>query len=168
MGQKKLRHSLAQAIFALFAANPRLLVPAEWHICVIRVRAIHPYRSRMQLVRNLDCASDIPRKYRGGQAIQRVVRLAQYVFFILKLDDDANWPENLFLDDAHVWPSVREDSRLDPEALRSMPLASKVNLSALLLARIDVTHNALHHLLSAIVNYPKRRVRRTSNWIWDT
>lgn len=156
--RKKQRHPLAQAIFALLATNPGLLVPTKWHVRVKRVGAIDPYRTRMQPVRNLERARDILRKYRGSQTVQRVVRLAQYVVFVLKLDDDANRPENLLLDDAHVWPSVGKDSRLDPVTLRSMLLASEVNFGALLLARIDVTHNALHYLPSATVKYPKRGI----------
>jgi hypothetical protein len=38
-----------------------------------------------------------------------------------------------------------------------MSLASKVNLGALLLARTDIAHNALHYLPSAIVKYPRER-----------
>jgi len=156
VAQQKQRHPLAQAIFALLAANPGLLVSTEWHVRVERVRAIDPYRTRMQLVRNLERARDILRKYSGGQTVQRVVCLSQYVVFVLKLDDDANWPENLLLDDAHVWPSVGEDSRLDPVTLFSMPLASKVNLGTFLLTRINVTHNALHYSPSVMIKYPKR------------
>jgi len=52
----------------------------------------------VQLVRNLEHACDILCKYRGSQTVQRVVRLAQYVVFVLELDDEANWPENLLFD----------------------------------------------------------------------
>ena len=94
-------------------------------------------------MRKLDPARDILREYGGGQTVQGVVRLAQRVGLVLKLDDDANWPEDLLLDDAHVWLSVGIDRWLDPVALRSMSLASKAHLGALLLARINVTHDAL-------------------------
>jgi len=104
----------------------------------------------------LEPARDIFRKYCGCQTVQGVVRLVQHVALIFKLDDDANWPENLFLDDAHVWPRLCEDGRLDPVALRAMSFASEVNLGALLLARINVTHNALHHLPSAIIKIVPR------------
>jgi hypothetical protein len=146
---RKQRHPLAQAVFALLATNPGLLVSTEWHVRVKRVRAIDPYRTRMQLVCNLECARDILRKNRGSQTVQRVVRLAQYVGFVLKLDYNANRPENLLLDNAHVWPSVGENSRLDPVTLCSMSPTSKVDLGALLLARIDVAHDALHYFPSA-------------------
>ena len=168
MATQKQKHSLAQAIFALLAANPGLLVPAKWHVRVIRIRAIDPYRARMQLVRNLDGARDILRKYRGSQTIQRVVRLAQYVVFVLKPDDDANRPENLLLDNAHVWPRLSKDGRLDPEALRAMSLAPEVNLGALLLTRVDITHDALHYLPISNSKISKEGDTRTSNWIWDT
>jgi len=137
----------------------RLLVPTKWHVLVKRVRAIDPYRTCMQLVCNLKRACDIRREHRGGQTVQRVVRLAHHVVLVLKLDDDTNRPKNLFLDDAHVWPRFGKDGRLDPVALLAMSLASEVNLSALLLARVDVTHDALHGLPSAtiLVKYPGKR-----------
>jgi hypothetical protein len=47
-------------------------------------------------------------------------------------------------------------------------LASNVNFGALLLARIDVTHDALHYSQSATVKRDAQKERRTSNWIWET
>jgi hypothetical protein len=148
---RKRRHVLVQGVFTQLAPDARLLVPTERHVRVQRVRAVDPHRTCMQQVRKLDCARDIPRKHRRCQTVQAVVCLAQHVFLVLKLDDHANWPEDLLLDDAHVWPRVGKDGWLDPVALRAMSLASKVNLGALLLSRIDITHDALQYLPSEIV-----------------
>jgi hypothetical protein len=155
--QETERSSLVQSIFTQLAADSRLLVPTKWHVLVQRIRAIDPYRTCMQLVCDLERARDIRREYSGGQTVQRVVRLAHHVVLVLKLDDDTNRPKNLFLDNAHVWPRLGKDGRLDPVALRAMSLASEVNLSALLLARVDITHDALSYLPSATVKCPRRR-----------
>ena len=138
------RHLLVQGVFTQLAPDSRLLESTEWHTRVQQVRAIDPRRTRMQRMRKLNPPRDILREYRGCQTVQAVVCLAQHVFLVLKLDDHANWSEDLFLDDAHVWPRVGKNGWLNPVAFRAMSLASKVNLSALLLARIDITHDTLH------------------------
>jgi hypothetical protein len=150
-------HSLVQSIFAQLATDARLLVPTKWHVLVQRIRAIDPYRTCMQLVCNLERARDIRREHCGGQTVQRVVRLAHHVVLVLKFDDNTNRPKNFFLDYAHVWPRLGKDGRLDPVTLRAMSLASEVNLSALLLARVDITHDALHCLPSATVKCARKR-----------
>ena len=123
-----------------------------------QVRTIDPHRTRMQRMRKLDPPSDILREYRGGQTVQGVVCLAQHIFLVLKLNDDANWPEDLLLDDAHVWSRVGKDGWLNPVALRAMSLASKVNLGTLFLSRIDVTHDTLHILSVNVMTQEERKV----------
>ena len=112
----------------------------------------------MQRVRKLDPPRDILCEYRGGQTVQAVVCLAQHIFLVLKLDYHANWPEDLLLDDAHVWSRVGKDSWLDPVALRAMSLASKVNPGALLLSRLDVTHDTLHVSSVNVMTQEERKV----------
>src|SRR5216683_4661408 len=102
----------------------------------------------MQLVGDLNPARDVIREHRRRQPVKRVVRLAQDVVLVLELDDCTHGPETLLLDDLHVRPRVREDRWLDPIALRSVSLASEVHRCALLYARINVTHDALHSSLS--------------------
>ena len=147
-GRRNRRHSLVQSILAQLATDARLLVPTKWHVLVERIRAIDPYRTCTQLVCNLERARDIRREYRSGQTVQRVIRLAHHVVLVLELDDNTNRPKNLFLDDAHVWLRLGKDGRLDPIAFRAMSLASEVNLSALLLARVNITHDTLYFLPS--------------------
>src|SRR5712671_3957096 len=143
-----MKDSLLQGIFSALAPDSGLLVPTERHIWVERVHAIDPGRTGLQFVRDPNPARDVLGEYRGGKAVQGVIRLTDDILLIVKLDDHANWPENLLLDNAHVRPCVGEDGWLDPVALCAVLLASKVHLCALLLARVDVIHDALPKLPS--------------------
>ena len=152
------RHLLVQGVFTQFTPDARLLESTKWHARVQQVRTIDPGRTRMQRMRKLDPPGDILREYRGGQTVQAVVCLAQHIFFVLKLNDHADWTEDLLLDDAHVWPRVGKDGWLNPVALCAMSLASKVNPGALLLSRIDVTHDTLHVSSVNVMTQKERKV----------
>ena len=135
--------SPVQRVLAQLASNTRLFVPSERHIRVQRVHAVDPRSTRMQLVRDLNPARDVLREHRRRQSVKRVVRLTQHIFLVLKLDNRANWPENLLLDNAHLRPRVREDRWLDPVSFCPVLLSSEVHRCTLLFARIDVIHDAL-------------------------
>ena len=141
--KKKNEDSQVQRVLAALASDSRLLVPPERHIRMQRIYAVDPGRAGVQPVRKGDPARDVLREHRRREPVQRVVRLPQHVLLVLKLDHHAHRPENLLLDDPHVGARVREDRRLDPVSLRSVPFASEVHLCALLFAGVDVAHDAL-------------------------
>lgn len=130
-----------------------------------RVDAIDPHRAGLQIVRKLDPARDVICEHGGHEAVQCVHRLSQHVLLVFELDDHADGPEYLLLDDAHARAGVREDGQLDPVALVSVTLAAQVHRRAFFLARIDVLHDALStqfHRYSQNIRGPIER--RTSNW----
>ena len=94
-------------------------------------------------MRKLRRLCDVVGEHGGCEAVKGVVRLPQDILLVFELDDDANRPEYLFLDDTHVWAGVREDGRFDPIALSPVALTAEVHRRAIFLARIDVIHDSL-------------------------
>ena len=151
------KNPLGQRVLATLASNARLFKPSKRHVRVQRIHAIDPRSTRMQFMRDIDPACDVLREHRRRQPVKGVIRLTQHVCLVLKLDEHANWPENLLLDNAHVGPRVREDRWLDPIAFCPMSLSSDVHRRALLFARINVTHDALQVLaLSEFIDEVRR------------
>ena len=65
------------------------------------------------------------------------------VVVVGELDDDADRPEDLLLDDLHVGLRLGEDGGLDEVALGTPPVTAEVDRGAGLLARVDVAHDTL-------------------------
>ena len=103
----------------------------------------------------LDRLRDIPGEHGCREAVERVVGLSKGIVLMLEFDNDADWPEYLFLDDAHVRAGVGEDSRLDPEALSAMALTAEVHRRAVFLARIDIVHDALSN---SVIKVTERQI----------
>lgn len=68
---------------------------------------------------------------------------ANRILLILELLDRADRSEDLLLDDLHVLIDVGEDSRLDVVALVAETLATGDHLGTVLLAGLDVAHDAV-------------------------
>ena len=75
----------------------------------------------------------------------RIVGLSDDVFFVMELDDNTDGSENLLPDNLHVGLGVGEDGGLDKVTLIPEPGSSKVDGRALLLARVDVSHDTLQN-----------------------
>ena len=132
-----------QRVLAELTADTRLLEAAERYLRVKLVDTVDPGGTGVQPVCDLDRALDVLSEDSGGETVHRVVRLVDDVLLVLELDHDADRAEDLLADDAHVWLAVGEDRRLDPVALGTVTVATGSERRTLILARLDVLHDAL-------------------------
>jgi hypothetical protein len=72
----------------------------------------------------------------------------QRTLLCVERNDDANGPEDLLADDAHFRLDVREDRRPDEQALVTVPLSPEVDRGTVLLAGVDVAHDALQDAIN--------------------
>lgn len=79
----------------------------------------------------------------GGQTVRGVVAQGNDLLLVLELGDGADGAENLLLHDLHVGTNVREDGRLDEVALVTVAVTANLHSGALLLAGLDVAHDAV-------------------------
>jgi len=122
-------------------------------------------------VTNLKGSGDVLSEDGSGKAVETVVRLADNILLVFELDDSTNRAEDLLLDDLHFRRGFRENRRLDGSdgrmssdvtrkakgrtyfdeiTLVSMTFTTEVDLSTLLLARLDVRHDTLARLCTVI------------------
>lgn len=73
----------------------------------------------------------------------RIVRLTDYVVFVVELDHDADGTEDFLAHDLHVRASVGEDCGPDEISLGTNACSAEVESCTVFLARVDVTHDAL-------------------------
>lgn len=137
------KNILLNRILPQLPPDPTLLEPSKRNIRMNLVRTINPRRPRLQLMRESQSPTNILRKHRRRQSIQRIVRLSQHIGFVLELDNDTDGPEDLFLDDAHVWLRVGEDGGFDPVAFFAVTDAAELDCCAFGFAGFDVGHDAL-------------------------
>lgn len=79
----------------------------------------------------------------GGEAVLGVVAEPDGLLLGRELGDGADGPENLLLHDLHVVRDVGKDGGLDEVALVAVALAARDDGGAVLLARLDVAHDAV-------------------------
>ena len=169
----ELENLLLERVLSQFTADTRLLVSAEWNSVVKRVGTVdlqqsqvskpdskpnrqlkkaHPNSPSANLMSHIQRALNIAREHSSSEAVRGVVRLAYDVRVVLELDDDADGPEDLLAHDLHVRLDVREDRRLDEEALAAVAVAAEVHFRTVLLAGVDVGHDALYYLYIYVRN----------------
>jgi hypothetical protein len=126
----------------------------------LRRRRAYPDGTSLELVSSLNSAVDVLGEYSSSETVDwrdasvisfysrlrrtSIVGLFDDVVIILELDDDTNGAEDLLFDNPHVGFRLREDGRGDKVPFAAYGLASKVDLSTVGLARIDVPQDALH------------------------
>src|SRR6185369_11392239 len=84
---------------------------------------------------------------RACQTKLRVVRDLERVVVVLGLDDREHWSKDLFLLDRRARLDVRDDSRLDEEALLAIGTAADQNAPAFALPFFNVSVDRLERLL---------------------
>ena len=99
-------------------SNTRLLDPSIRLIWIQRVDTVDPHGTCLCLIRDLDSARQVLR-----EAIRRFVN--SQCRLVLELDDDGDRSKDLLVHELRIWLRVGDDSRLDPEALRAISLATK-------------------------------------------
>jgi len=151
--------------------TPALLETTKRDVDVQRVGTVDPDRSSVQFVASLQGLIDVFGEDGSGKAVQGVIRLADNIFRVLKLDDSTNRAKDLLLDDLHIRSGFREnrglngsDVRISSDVTRDakgwtyfdeVTLASKtfttdVDFGTVLLARLDVRHDTLARLRTII------------------
>ena len=134
---------LRQRVLAKLASDTALLVSAERHRGVEVVHAVDPDGAGLEPVGGADGLVEVAGEDGGSETVDGVVRLVDDVVLVLELDDDTDGAEDLLLDNLHVRLDVGEDGRLDEVALGADTGTAVVERRALLLARLDVAHDAL-------------------------
>jgi len=132
-----------QGILSKLATNSALLETTEWYISIEHVDAVDPNSSGLELVCSHQGTIDILGKDGGSESVYAVVGLADDIFLILELDDHTNGPEDLLLDDLHIWLGFRENCWLDVITLGPNAVTAKMNGRTFILSRLNVPHDAI-------------------------
>jgi len=146
-------HIVVERRLAQLTANTRLLESTEWKLPVERVVRVDPDGSSFQRVGHFDGGVKVAGMDGGGETVGRIVADRDGVLLGLELGDGADGAENFFLYNLHVFGDIREDGRLDEEALVADALAAGFDGGAGFLALLNVAtkSSVMHSLLS--VNY---------------
>lgn len=91
-----------------------------------QIKRTHPSSTRLNLMRSSDSPVDVLREYSTRQAVLRIVGLLNDILIVVKLDQHTDRPENLLLDNLHIWLGIGEDSRLNEVAFVSVAFATLV------------------------------------------
>lgn len=75
----------------------------------------------------------------GGEAVGRGVAGLDGFFLGLELRDGANWAEDFFLHNLHVFGHAAEDGGLNVEAFFAFAVAASFDFGTSLLAGVDIT-----------------------------
>lgn len=94
-------------------------------------------------MRDSQCAVDVLGKHSCTQSVMCVVRLADDIILRREWDYNTDGSKDLFAHDLHVRTSVCEDSGLDEVSRGAKAGTAKVERSAVLLSRVNVSHDAL-------------------------
>lgn len=135
--------ALVQRILAQLSPNATLLESTKRHAGIQVVYAVNPCGTRLQSVSRLDCTAQVLREHGCSETVQRVIGLLHHIFLVLEFDDNTDGTENFFSDNFHVWGGVGEDGGFDEVAFGAFTLTASLDLCTSVLARLDVTHNAL-------------------------
>lgn len=134
---------VGQRRLAQFATDAALLVPAEWHLRVEHVVLVDPDGAGLQRVGDTDGRVQVSGVDGRGQAVVGVVGLLDDLLLGRELGNGADGAEDLLLDNLHVGSDVGEDGGLDEVALVAEALTANLAVGALLLALLDVAHDAV-------------------------
>lgn len=102
---------------------------------------------------------------RGGQTVGGVVAELDGLLLGGELRNGADGAEDLLLHDLHVLFHIGEDSRLDEVALIAVAVATRHHGRTLLLARLDVTHDAVVLQLADLRALEGLRVERVAHLV---
>ena len=104
---------------------------------------VDPDGTGLEGVADADARVEIAGVDGGGKTIGGLVAQLDDLLLILELGDGADGAENLLLHDLHVVADVGEDGGLDKVALVAVAVAANLDGGALLLAALDVAHDAV-------------------------
>jgi len=103
---------------------------------------VNPHGPGLQPITDLDGDIQVPGMHTGGESIKGIMRLPKHFLDILELCNGDDRPENLLLHDLHLLVDIGEDRGLDKVALLAVAAAPGLDLGTLVLARLDVVHDA--------------------------
>jgi hypothetical protein len=134
---------------------------------VQHVDTVHPDGSSLEFVNSLQGTVDVLGEDGSRKTVKGVVGLADNIVLVLEFDDNSDGPEDLLLNDLHLWLGPREDrwlngsyepmspnsnvtqrgvrrgAYLDVVTLVSNTATAEVNVCALLLPGLDIRHDTL-------------------------
>ena len=142
------RHGLGlsvvgQGSLSELATDSGLLVATEWNLVVQHVVAVNPDGTGIDAVGDLDSGVQVVGVDSSSQSVSGVVTSLDRILNGIELSDRANWTKDLLLHDLHVWSDVGENGWLDEVSLITQTLTTNLNLSALLLAVLNVLHDSV-------------------------
>ncbi len=71
---------------------------------------------------------------------------------VFELNDDADWTEDLLLDNLHLWFHVSEECRVDKVSLVSETITTEMDLGTFGFPGVNVGHDTLGHVHSSGLN----------------
>lgn len=107
------------------------------------VIVVDPDSTRLQRICDTNTRVQILGVHCRRQTVRRRVTNANSLLFGLELLNGADGAEDFFLHDLHVLIDVGEDGGLNEVAFRTVAAASNLQLGTLLLAMVDVRHDAI-------------------------
>ena len=124
----------------------------------VEAPAVDVHLAGAQLLRDFERALAGAAPHAAGKAVRRIVRDRDRIRFRVVGNDREHRPEDLFLRDRHLVVDVREDRRLDVEALRKIrrPAAAGDERRAFLFALLDESEHRV-----ALTGGRRLRVGRT-------
>lgn len=126
---------------------------------------VDPDGARLQPVADADGRVEVLCVDRRGKAVRGVVAELDGILLGLELRNGADGAENLLLHDLHVLRHVGKDGGLDEVALVAVALTTRHHSRALLLARLDVAHDALVLQLADLRALECLRVERVADLV---
>ena len=132
-----------ETILALVAAHAGILVAAEGRRVVEDVVGVDPDGAGAQRARHAVDSVDVLAEDARGEAVVGVVAAADDVLLVGELGDGHDRSEDLLAEELGVVGDVREDGGLDVVARLVHAVAAGDEVEALVLAALDVAHDAI-------------------------
>jgi hypothetical protein len=134
---------VGEGCLAEFSSNSTLFVSSEWKLVVEHVIAVHPDCAGLESVGNAEGGVEVLGVDSGSETVSGVVGEVKDLSLVLELGNSADGAENLLLHDLHVGADVGEDGGLDEVTLVTETLTTDLDGGTLVLAGLDVAHDAV-------------------------
>lgn len=148
-----------QRLFAQLSSNARLLEATERQLPMDSVVLVHPHRTRLDLVRDLDGGLEVFGVDTGGQSVGSVICGLDNLVGRVELGNYTYWTEDFFPYNVHVAGDAGKDGWLHEVTWAIDSVTPDFDLGAGLFAGIDVSRSGLATCLRRfkISTYPRIR-----------
>ena len=134
---------VVDGILALLTADTRLFVTTERRGVIENVVSVDPDGTGAERAGDAVDGVDVLGKDTGGESVVGVVATLDDVGLVLEFGHGHDGAEDFLLENLGGIRDIGEDGGLDVEALVVLAVTATGEFETLVLARLDVTHNAL-------------------------